>query len=77
MNNNLFSILIQCNIFIGMNTAHAILFSILISSVSSDICDALGECTEQWRQTVIYIGGALNNKFHILYIIGGAKSNFI
>ena len=30
-----------------MNTAHAILFSILISSVSSDICDALGECTEE------------------------------
>ena len=31
----------------------------------------------QWRQTLIYIGGALNNKFQILYIIGGAKSNFI
>ena len=32
---------------------------------------------KQWRQTLIYIGGALNNKFHSLWIIGGAKSNFI
>ena len=35
------------------------------------------EDQEQWRQTLIYIGGALNNKFQILCIIGGAKSNFI
>ena len=35
------------------------------------------ETWKQWRQTLIYIGGALNNKFQILYIIGGAKSNFI
>ena len=35
------------------------------------------EDQEQWRQTLIYIGGALNNKFHSLWIIGGAKSNFI
>ena len=31
----------------------------------------------QWRQTLIYIGGALNDKFQILYIIGGAKSKLI
>ena len=24
---------------------------------------------EQWRQTLIYIGGALNDKFQILYVI--------
>ena len=24
------------------------------------------EDQEQWRQTLIYIGGALNNRFHIL-----------
>ena len=35
------------------------------------------EDQEQWRQTLIYIGGALNNKFHSLWIIGEAKSNFI
>lgn len=35
------------------------------------------EDQEQRRQTLIYIGGALNNKFHSLWIIGGAKSNFI
>ena len=29
-----------------MNTAQAILFSTLIFSVSSDICDAPGKCTE-------------------------------
>ena len=32
---------------------------------------------DQWRQTLIYIGGALNNNFHSLWIIGGAKSYFI
>ena len=35
------------------------------------------EDQEQWRQTLIYIGGALNNKFHSLWIIGEVKSNFI
>ena len=35
------------------------------------------EDQEQWRQTLIYIGGALNNKFHSLWIIGGVKSNSI
>ena len=34
-----------------MNTGQAILFSILISSVSSDICDALGQCTESMYMT--------------------------
>ena len=35
------------------------------------------EDQEHWRQTLIYIGGALNNKFNSLWIIGEAKSNFI